>query len=680
MFEVKNLTFSYAVDQKEVQVLKSLNFKVKPGEFVGIQGPSGSGKSTLFYILGFLLKPTTGQVLFDGQDITQLSSDELTIIRNQKIGFIFQQFHLLAKTSTLDNILLPTKYPSEVAQPGPETRAKAIALAEQLGLKDHLGHFPNQLSGGQQQRVAIARALMNDVDLILADEPTGNLDSVNARQILELLSELCRQGKTIILITHDSEVAKHCSKVYHLKDGAFTRIEENHPLAGSAEGLNLREIESHPIRLKLPKKYSFSLYRRVAASVMPLVTQNLLRNKSKSILTMLGVVIGVAAVLAMVTLGQYTKTKILETYEALGVNKLQLRGYPNWNMKATDQVAVSFRSFEWDKDFLPLQRIFPEIRYMSPVLEGWQNSASSGGLSVSDNVTAVGVSEQYLAISNRVVTAGRGLSPYHIQNRSPVCVLGFDIAQRLFAHINPVGQIVTVSNRGSVNFPCQVIGVLGSVSSNKDWSPPNLHIILPYTYYQTVADSWNAQIHAAALQISSSGDVVTTGKKIKSFFEVKYGKSGQFMVDTDSTLVAQMKRFLSLFTVLLTVIALLSLVVGGIGINNMMLVSVTERIKEFGIRKALGATNQSIRIQVLMESVLLCVVAGIIGVILGFSVYELMIFGATQFVANLKFEWIFDPVAMVLSVVSILVVGIASGLIPAIRAEKLEVIEALRAE
>ncbi len=676
MFEVKDLSFSYDVDGRRVDVLRELSFKVSPGEFVAIQGPSGSGKSTLFYILGFLLKPSSGQVLFDGTDITRLSPDELTLARNRRIGFVFQQFHLLSRTSALENILLPTRYPSELAQPGPEARARAERLAAQLGLGAHLEHFPNQLSGGQQQRVAIARALMNDIELILADEPTGNLDSQTAGQILELLAELNRQGKTIILITHDPEVARRCSKVYHLRDGAFTRVEQNYePPTGARERRGPEP--GAPALVESP-----ALYRRIARAVLPLAVENLLRNKAKSLLTMLGVVIGVAAVMAMVTLGQFTKRKILETYEALGVNKLLIRGHSNWQRKATDAVPLSFTAFDWERDFGGLQRIFPEITLMSPSLSNWNDRAMAGGVEVGDGkVTLLGVTPEYLVITNRALEAGRNISPYHVASRSPVCLIGFEIAEKLFARINPLGQIVTVTDGARLNFPCQVIGVLASTTSNKEWSPPNLHVIVPYTYFQTVTDSWwNGQIHEVAVQIDPRADVEAAGKKIKSYFEQKYGKAAQFWVDSDSTLIAQMKRFLDIFAVLLTGIALLSLVVGGIGINNMMLVSVAERLKEFGIRKALGATDRSIRVQVLLESVLLCVVAGCVGVALGFGAYELMIFGATRFVPNLRFEWAFEPLAAALSVVSIIAVGIASGFVPALRAERLQVIEALRTE
>lgn len=680
LIEARKVGLSYRIGGVETAILTELEFQVNPGDFIAIQGPSGSGKSTLFYILGLLMKATRGQVLWKGKDVSLLSSDEMAWIRNRKVGFIFQQFHLLSKTTVLENILLPASYPSETHAATAVDKERAIALAEKLGLKNHLNHLPNQLSGGQQQRVAIARALIHDVDLILADEPTGNLDSRNASQILDLLTDLNRQGKTVVLITHDSEVAQRCSKIFHMKDGKLVETEERPSLdrPSREETVNLSRdplLDSNDVR-NVSRNYI-----KMSRSLLPLVFQNLLRNKTRSFLTMLGVVIGIAAVLSMITLSEFTKRRILETYETLGVNKVVLRGYPNWNLRATDAVTTQFQAFEWESDILPLKKLVPEIQRMSPVFSGWHSSATSGGLKTDDKVTAMGVLPDYLNITNRNVLLGKGFSPFHIENRSPVCLIGFDVASRLFSRVQPIGQIVSISDGRQLSFPCKVIGVLQSVSSNVDWSPPNLHILLPYTYFRAAAgDWWLSQMHEVAIQITSGSDAELTGKKIKAFFERKYGKSGQFNVDADGTLVAQMKRFLNLFSVLLGGIAFLALAVGGIGINNMMLVSVSERIKEFGIRKALGATDRSIRTQVLLESMTLCGVAGLLGVIFGFVGYELMVYGATQFVPKLKFEWIFEPMAAGISFFSIFGVGVCSGVVPSVRAEKLQVIEALRTE
>ncbi len=678
MFEAQNISFSYKIGDQTIDVLKNLNFSVKSGEFIGIQGPSGSGKSTLFYILGLLLKPTQGLVFLEGTNITALSQDDLTIIRNQRIGFIFQQFHLLPNTNCLKNILLPSVYPIEIKQSNIKKEKKARQLAHQLGLSQHLSHLPNQLSGGQQQRVAIARALIQDVDLILADEPTGNLDSKTAQEIMELLRDLNHQGKTIILITHDSEVAKFCSKIYHLKDGAFTHFEKN----TNTVVIPLKKVLIPNKNIsKLPQQRFLLLYYQMFRATLPLVFENLLRNKIKSLLTMMGVVIGVAAVLAMITLGQFSKIKILETYETLGVNKLLIRGYPNWNLKATDAVSVNFQSFHLERDLWPLKKIFPEIELITPLFYLGQNNAASGGLRIENQVETLGVNAAYLWIANRSLVAGTHFSPYHIEKGSPVCLIGYGIAQRLFSNRVALHQVLQITDMYRLSFHCRVIGVLASQTSPHDRSPPDLQVLIPYSYFQSVAPSWwSKRAYQAALQIAPGADIENTGLKIRGYFEQKYGKSGKFYIDSDSALLAQMKKFLNIFTLLLTSIACLSLLVGGIGINNMILVSVNERIHEFGIRKALGATHQSIRLLVLLESLSICTIAGLIGLVFGFFSYELLILGATRLVPNFQFEWILVPSALFLSFCSILFVGIFSGLIPAIQAEKLQIIEALRTE
>jgi macrolide transport system ATP-binding/permease protein len=678
MIEVRNLSFSYRADadgggEAPRKVIQELDFTVERGDFVAIQGPSGSGKSTLFYILGCMLRPSEGSVLINGQDISRLSDDELAWVRNREIGFVFQQFHLLPRASVLENVLLPTRYPAEHAHPGRDRLAKARALLERLGLAPFAHRRPNQLSGGQQQRVAIARALMNDVELILADEPTGNLDSRTAAQTLELLRELNREGKTVVIITHDPEVARQCRTVYSLRDGVLVHTERR-PGAGA--------VQAGPARWATPaREQRTGRWARVLRAVLPVAFDNLLRNKAKSVLTMLGVVIGIAAVMAMITLGKFTQRKILETYEVLGVNLLSFSGYPNWERKATDPAPVNFTGFDLDRDLEPLRRIFPQVRFISPVLNNWRTLLTAGGITMDENVRLLGANPEALAINNREVILGTGITPAHVENRSPVCLIGTEIVKRLFDEQSPIGQILSVGYSDRVTFPCRVIGVLSHQTSNKDWWQPDYQVWVPYTYFQAASDNWwEAQIHRVAVQLRSGSDIERTGKSIQAYFELKYGKSGKFRLDSDSTLIAQMKRFLTIFTFLLTAIAFLSLIVGGIGINNMMIVSVTERFREFGLRKALGATHRSIRIQVLAESVLLCAAAGLIGAVLGFTAYETMILAATKFVTGLKFEWVWDPVALSVSVVSILAVGLLSGLVPAVRAEKLEVIEALRSE
>lgn len=663
ILRVENLSFSYS----SAATIRGVTFQVMKGEFVAIEGRSGSGKSTLFYLLGGLLRPQSGKVLVDGEEITHLSNDELAFARNRKIGFVFQQFHLLAKATVLENILLPTLYPCEMAHDNKGAKRKARALAEKLGIGHLLSHLPNQLSGGEQQRVAIARALMTDAPLVLADEPTGNLDSATAALIIDLLKDLCTQGKTVVLITHDGEVARRCSRRLRMQDGA---------LIESGEKVDFTENHSSPV---LHSIRSAAGYSRLAKSVAPLAMENLRRNKVRAVLTMAGVTIGIAALFAMITFGEFAKSQILKGYEELGANTVMMRGHSNDRRKASDKVDVLFQFFDWEKDLLPLTSVFPDVKYLSPLLMSWEATANFGGNRVEKEVNVLGVSAEYNGILNRPLASGRTITPHHIANRSPVCLIGPELSTKLFRHESPLGQILFIS-RDDQAYPCQVIGVLKEQTSANDWRKPNLEVVLPFTYFRAVNGWWESQIHRFVVQMEAGRDVEKVAKGIRTYFEQKYGTSGEFRVDSNSLLIGQMRKFIGLFTLLLSMVALVTLAVGGVGINNMMLVSLSERFKEIGLRKAMGATDRTVRVQLLLESTLLSAMAGIAGIVLGFAGYEIIIYIASRFVSSLGFRWILDPTALLVSSVAMLAVGIASGFTPALKAERLQVIEALRSE
>lgn len=667
LVQVQNLMFSYRMGKNWIPILHGINFEIYPGEFVAIQGPSGSGKSTLLYVLGGLNPPSGGRVLIGGHDLSTMSDSELAAFRNRNIGFIFQQFHLLAKATVLENILLPSHYPVEWEQNPDLALSSAKRWAVRLGLGDRLHHGSQELSGGQQQRVAIARALLNEPFLILADEPTGNLDTQNAKLVIEELRNLKQQGKTIVLITHDKDIAAQADRTIRIQDGLV--IEQTGSVAGS-------KINSQILRpqIWIPNYFNF------LKKLIPTARSNIFRNKIRSALTMIGISIGVAAVLMTITLGTFAKDKILSGYAEMGIQTLNFWGNRNWNLRAQDRVDIPFNGFSWEKDIEPLLTIFPEIQRISPVMTSWRSQVDFGGKTIDQDVRIIGSNEQHFAIVKRQLARGRSLSRIDVDNKLPVCIVGSEIAEKLFSNVEPLSEILRVSNDNR-QFGCRIIGVAASLKSRHEGRRPDLEVYLPYTFYQVNTDHWwDMMIRDLVLEIHDGYDVEKTGRAIQGFFERKYGKSGRFRVDADSILIGQMNRFLNIFSVLLGSIALTCLAVGGIGIANMMLVSVSERYREIGLRKAIGATNKSIRYQFLLESLLLCGLAGFVGLGVGFIGYETIIWGGSKVIPKFEFQWVFDLQAVLLSTVAIVAVGIFSGLTPALRAEKLSPIEALRSE
>jgi len=667
---IKAVDLWFAYPGTEVPVLRGLSFEIEEGSFVAIQGPSGSGKSTLLYLLGAMNRVQSGELIIAGKNINKLSRDEAAFFRASHVGFVFQQFHLLPRLSLLENVKLGGLYPLEVAKDSQALTIKASDLLKTFGLYEKRSELPGTISGGQQQRVAIARSLMQRPHLILADEPTGNLDTQNSALVMEELKRLHRAGHTVVLITHDGDVAHQAERILYVRDG---RLEKDEILV-TTEAMERTKLvpEKEPPASLNP----LSLLSYFAANSW----SQLVSNKLRAILTMLGITIGVAAVLAMMTLGSYAKEKILAGYAEMGVNTFIFNGYNNWNMQSKDAKGIYFDAFKWDRDILPLYQIFPEIRKMAPVLTGWNVSAVYGGKTVNEDAKVIGVNENNFYITKKKMTLGNPINSFHIKNRSPVCVIGYEIAERLFSNIHPIGQILFLSEDNQ-ELSCRVVGVAAPTSSRNEWRKPNLEIYVPFTYFQAKNRNWwSTQIHQVLIEVKNGGSTGRTGNGLRAFFEKKYGKAGKFRADSDAILVEQMHRFLNIFSGFLAAVALISLCVGGVGIANMMLVSLNERIREIGLRKALGATDSSLRTLILMESLLVCSLAGIIGIVCGFASYELVLFAATKLMSNLNFEWVFNPWAFAISFSAIVAVGILSGLVPALRAEKLAPMQALRSD
>ena len=658
--EIRDLYFRY--EQSKKPLFQSFNMDIERGDFVVIDGISGSGKSTLLYLIAGFLKSQKGQVVVNGSFIHQLKDLDLSVFRSQFMGFVFQEFYLLPQLTVLENILLPTFYVMKDKKSGYFTD-RAKSLADQLGIKDCLLHKPYQLSGGQSQRVAITRALINDPDILLIDEPTGHLDTISTQRVLELFQKLHLQEKSIILVTHEKNI--NSSRVLTLKDGQLIskKIKNDFNKLLQRGSMDFKESNYLGKSQIFLKTFLLSL-------------KNISQNKMRSLLTMLGVVIGVATIFSMISLGNFTKSKLLNSYAYLGVNSFTFIGDYNWP-KIISQVNIPFQSFDWKTELLYLKQKFSGIHRVSPYLIDRDLTVIFSGLSIEDTPALIGVSKDGLDIIDRSLLAGSYINSHHVEGRHSVCVIGFEIGERLFSNVSPIGQMLYLSKRDYNTFACQIIGLLASQASNGP-SNPNLEVYIPFTVFQMFSSVSEGQIKRILIQVREDKDIQEMGKVVQNFFESRY--DGIFYIGSDGLLLEQARKNLNLFSVLLGIIALVSLLVGGTSIANMMLVTVSERFKEIGVQKAIGATNSSIRNQFLLESIILCGIAGVMGIILGLCIYQSAIYRASQFINNLEFQWVFDSTAFLLSFLSILLVGILSGLFPAMKAEKLQVIDVLKSK
>lgn len=676
--ECENLSFAYKQEDISYQILNKFNLKVPRGKMVAIQGPSGSGKSTLLYLIGGMLNPDSGHVKIDNHPITSLSHFEKCLFRSKKIGFIFQQFYLLNHATVLQNVIEGGIYPAELNHNRSSLKKEAEKILTNLGLKDCLHKRPLQLSGGQQQRVSIARALMQERDIILADEPTGNLDTKNMALILDIFRELQKQGKTILIITHDPEVAKRCDVVFQFRDGQIVdSLEKN-----TTDSITINEKKAAEVVFTEQvedSEYTVTKIKNLSKNQFPYVLNTILQNKFRALLTLVGVSVGIASVLAMITIAEFTKNQVVKSFDKMGANAISLQGYPNWRISASDKVTKRFNEFSMKTDIPNYLKMFPDVKKISPVFHGGGAAVLRAGKELSDDVRVLGLNEQYLSINNIKLISGNNFSKLQVDNMARVCIVGTEIVKKLFLGQSAINQVITVRIDKSL-MPCRVIGILANVETAESWNKTEKKVLLPYTILTGMLNGWQKLLHDLVLVVNTQVPTEKFTKASENFFTNKYGKGGNFFVSANGVVLDELKKYLQLFKILLSTIAGLSLFIGGVGLANMMMASLTERVREIGVQKALGASNFSIRTQFLMESLILCFIAGFIGLLMGITCYHILIYFASKVLVNIKFAWTFNFFAIFVSIISILVVGLLSGIIPALKAERLEVIEALRKE
>ena len=653
LLNIVGVTRSFTAGDQELTVLKDINLKIHRGEMIAIIGTSGSGKSTLMNILGCLDKANKGSYFINGQDTSTMTEDELAALRREYFGFIFQRYHLLGDLTALGNVEVPALYANEGLHSRQE---KAEKLLTRLGLGERLDHKPSQLSGGQQQRVSVARALVNGGDVILADEPTGALDSSSGEEMMKLLQELHRDGHTIILVTHDPQIAEFADRVIEIKDGEIIADRQNNVEDSSHKQSNeiqkfIEGKEEKKNRLQ-QSKYRIQWSSYIEALKMALVAMS--NHRLRTFLTMLGIIIGIASVVSVVALGNGSQQSIMDNIASMGTNTIEIkpgtgrgdrRSGRVRSLTADDANALKILSFV--DSVTPTVRTNVAIRYSSETVTG----------------SVQGVGTEYFRVKGYSLAQGQYFAEDSIETLDQVAVIDANTEEELFSDGDALGSVIFLGN-----LPVRVIGVtkpLETVSGNSD----ELNIWIPYT---TVSGRIFRQNYVNDITVrideNVSSDVAEQG--IIKLLTMRHGVVDFFTINTDA-IRKSIAKTSETMTLLISTIAFISLLVGGIGVMNIMLVSVTERTKEIGIRMAVGARQTDIMRQFLIEAVLVCFCGGALGIGLAYLV------GVVFTYTNSSFLMIYSSSSIIAAFVCSTLIGILFGYLPARNAARLNPVDAL---
>ncbi|MCH5336764.1 MAG: ABC transporter permease [Campylobacter sp.] len=625
-------------------ILKNIHLNITKGEFVAIIGQSGSGKTSLLNIIGTLDEPSSGSFVFENYEVTKLNKDEKARLRREKIGFIFQRYNLLNLLSAKENVALPAVYAGETSLKRNEKAAKLLENLE-LGLKQDFK--PNELSGGQQQRVSIARALMNGGDLILADEPTGALDSKSGEMVLEILQNLNKQGHTIVLVTHDRAIAAKAGRIVEIKDGQI--LSDSSP----------KDSPKIEIRTMPKEKKTIDLLKNQALECLKIAYSSIIAHKLRSILTMLGIIIGIASVVCVVALGLGSQAKVLASIASLGTNTIEVRPGKGFGDLRSGKVRLNF------SDLSTLR----SLEY----LEAVEAQASTSGIATYKNISlnagVEGVGVNHFSISGLKLEAGRNLSKDEIKESANVAVIDFNAKKSFFpneSNQQVLGRVVIFNSQ-----PFKIIGVLAK-DTNKLFEDTTVKLYIPYTTLMNKLTG-DRQLRKIIVKVKDDVSSALAENAIIRILEIKRGQKDFFTFNSDTfkQAITANKRTTTILTIS---VALIALIVGGIGVMNIMLVSVSERTREIGIRMAIGARKEDILMQFLIEAVMICMLGAILGVLLSVGI----IFAFNTL--STDFPMILSAFSIFLGLLSSVLIGVIFGFFPAKNAANLNPISALSKE
>ncbi|MFK4784804.1 MacB family efflux pump subunit [Fusobacterium sp. MFO224] len=649
IIELKKINKYFGQGQNRVHILKDISIEIEEGDFIAIIGQSGSGKSTLMNIIGCLDKPTDGSYVINDRETIKLSRDELSQLRQQKFGFIFQRYNLIASLTAQENVALPSIYAGLSEE---ERNKRAVELLEKLELENKIKNKPNQLSGGQQQRVSIARALMNGGEIILADEPTGALDSKSGKMVMEIITNLHKEGHTIILVTHDKTIAEYANRIIEIKDGEIysDSIKKESNLVNFLKKEE-KEVDKKNIKNKI------ELYKSQTSESLKMSINAIITHKMRSLLTMLGIIIGIASIICVVALGNGSQQKILNNINSLGTNTLDIyNGSGRGDRNADRKQNLTIKDADYLRKQFYVESVTPNI-------------SDSGVLTYKNNsVTASlrGVGNEYFQIKGLKVDSGKKFSEKDINENSQVILIDENTKNELFKDENPLGKIIIYNKK-----PLKIIGTVVT-KNNMAMNSSSLTLYSPYTTIMNKITG-DSHINSITLKIKNNVDMQVAEKNVTNILKVRHGEKDFFIMNID-TLKKTIQSTTNTMKLLISCIACISLVVGGIGVMNIMLVSVTERTKEIGTRMAIGAKQSNILQQFLIEAILICFIGGTIGVLISIG------FGSLFNILTDKFTMIFSYFSIIASVLCSTIIGVVFGYLPAKNASELDPINALSRE